>query len=247
MFIAKRRVAMTLTETRHESKTRLLEAALQVIRAKGYSATRVEDICEAAGLTKGSFFHHFESKEALALAAANYWIEGTSAVFAAAHYHDHADPLDRLLAYLDFRKSLLKGELHELTCLVGTMVQEVYATHPALREASDRSISKHAATLVPDIEEAIRQRGIRGNWTAESLALYTQATIQGAFILAKARNGIAVAVECIDHLRRYIELLFEETGQEGRRGQEKRLAVEPALHNQEIHPTAGKLTLRRDT
>jgi TetR/AcrR family transcriptional repressor of nem operon len=111
------------------------------------------------------------------------------------------------------------------------MVQEVYATHPALREASDRSISKHAATLVPDIEEAMRQRGIRGNWTAESLALYTQATIQGAFILAKARNGVAIAVECIDHLRRYIELLFGETDKEERSSQEKRLSVESHLHN----------------
>jgi TetR/AcrR family transcriptional repressor of nem operon len=223
--------AMNTTEARHESKTRLLEAALQVIRAKGYSATRVEDICEAAGLTKGSFFHHFESKEALALAAANYWIEGTSAIFAAAPYHNHADPLDRLMAYLDFRKSLLVGELHELTCLVGTMVQEVYATHPALREASDRSISRHAATLVPDIEEAMRERGIRGDWTAESLALYTQATIQGAFILAKARNGVAIAVECIDHLRRYLELLFAVPGQEERLDQEKRLLSESHLHN----------------
>jgi len=203
-------------EVRHESKTRLLDAALQVIRAKGYSATRVEDVCEAAGLTKGSFFHHFDSKEALALAAANYWIEGTSAVFAAAPYHDHADPLDRLLSYVDFRKSLLTGELRDFTCLVGTMVQEVYATHPALREASDRSISKHAATLVPDIEEAMRQRGIRGDWTAESLALYTQATIQGAFILAKARQGAAIAAECIDHLRRYLELLFARPDREER-------------------------------
>jgi TetR/AcrR family transcriptional repressor of nem operon len=199
---------MILTETRHESKTRLLEAALTVFRAKGYSATRVEDICEEAGLTKGSFFHHFDSKEALALAAANYWIEGTSAFFAAAPYHAHADPVDRLLAYVDFRKGLLVGELRDFTCLVGTMVQEVYATHPALREASERSISRHAATLVPDIEQAMRERGICGDWTAESLALYTQATIQGAFILAKAKQGAAIAGECFDHLRRYLELLF---------------------------------------
>jgi TetR/AcrR family transcriptional repressor of nem operon len=225
------RQEMNTTEARHESKTKLLDAALQVIRAKGYSATRVEDVCEAAGLTKGSFFHHFESKEALALAAANYWIEGTSALFAAAPYHAHADPLDRLLAYVDFRKSLLVGELHEVTCLVGTMVQEVYATHPALREASDRSISRHAATLVPDIEEAIRERGIRGDWTAESLALYMQATIQGAFILAKAKNGPAIAGECMGHLRRYLELLFAETGQEPRSRQETRLSSESHLHN----------------
>ena len=59
------------------------------------------------------------------------------------------------------------------------MVQEVYDTHPALREACNRSIGEHAATLVPDIEEARRQRGIEAEWTAESLALYMQATTPG--------------------------------------------------------------------
>jgi TetR/AcrR family transcriptional regulator, transcriptional repressor for nem operon len=201
---------MTSAEVRHESKTKLLQAALHVIRAKGYSATRIEDVCEAAGLSKGSFFHHFDTKQALALAAAEYWIEGTGALFATAPFHDPADPVDRLLAYVDFRKSLLEGELSEFTCLIGTMVQETYDTHPAIREACNRSISGHAATLIPDIEEAIRQRGIEPDWTAESLALYTQATIQGAFILAKAKQGAAVAAESIDHLRRYIELLFNQ-------------------------------------
>ena len=58
-------------EAQHESKTKL-DAALRVIRAKGYGATRIDDVCEAAGLTKGSFFHHFNSKEELALEAAEY-------------------------------------------------------------------------------------------------------------------------------------------------------------------------------
>jgi TetR/AcrR family transcriptional regulator, transcriptional repressor for nem operon len=205
---------MTSTETklesRHESKTRFLDAALHVVRAKGYSATRIEDICEAAGLTKGSFFYHFDSKEALALDAADYWNEGSEALFASAPYRDQADPLDRLLSYVDFRKALLKGDLADFTCLAGTMVQEVYNTQPALREACNRIITSHAGILVPDIEEAMRQRGMHPEWTAESLALYTQATIQGAFILAKAANGAAVAAQCIDHLRSYLELLFAQ-------------------------------------
>jgi len=46
----------------------------------------IEDICDAAGLTKGSFFHHFDSKEDLALAAAEYWGAVTGALFAAAPY-----------------------------------------------------------------------------------------------------------------------------------------------------------------
>jgi TetR/AcrR family transcriptional repressor of nem operon len=194
----------------HESKTRLLNAALHVIRAKGYTATRVEDICDAAGLTKGSFFHHFKSKEDLALAAAGYWSDTTSAFFASAPYRGLNDPLDRLLAYIDFRKAILRGGLPDFTCLVGTMVQEIYDTHPALREACNRSISEHAATLVPDIRAAMRKRGLRGKWTAESLALYTQASIQGAFILAKSRQNAAIAADCMDHLRRYLELLFHQ-------------------------------------
>ena len=199
---------MSNTETRHESKTRLLQAALQVIRAKGYSATRVEDVCEEAGLTKGSFFHHFDSKEALALAAADYWSEITGGLFASAPYQAVADPVDRLLAYVDFRKALLRGDLPDFTCLVGTMVQEVYDTRPALREACCQSITGHAGTLVPMIEEAMRERGIQADWTAESLALYTQASIQGSFILAKAQHDVGIAAACIDHLRRYLELLF---------------------------------------
>jgi len=201
--------AQTKTESaRHESKTRLLNAALRVIRAKGYSATRVEDICETAGVTKGSFFHHFDSKEELALAAADYWTEVTSVLFASAPYHQPADPLERLLAYVDFRKALLRGELPDFTCLVGTMTQEIYDTHPAIRDACERSISGHAATLVPDIEAAMEKYNIEAEWTAESLALHTQVVLQGAFILAKAKSGAAVAGESVDHLRRYLELLF---------------------------------------
>jgi TetR/AcrR family transcriptional regulator, transcriptional repressor for nem operon len=204
-----------MNDTRHESKTKFLDAALHVIRYKGYTATRVEDICEAAQLTKGSFFHHFGTKEDMALAAAEYWGTMTGALFEAAPYRTLTDPLDRLLAYVDFRKAILRGELPEFTCLVGTMVQEVYETHPAIRAACEKSISDHAATLEADIAECMSRYGVKGDWTARSLALYTQAVMQGAFILAKAKGGPAVAADCIDHLHRYLELLFAQSKSQG--------------------------------
>ena len=198
-------------QNHHESKRKLLDAAFFVIRSKGYTATRVEDICEAAGVTKGSFFHHFKTKEDLALEAAAYWHSVTGELFRAAPYHAPADPLDRLLAYVEFRKTLLEGDLPNFTCLVGTMVQEIYSSWPAIRDACDASISGHVATLEPDIAAAIEKYGVTGDWTPESLALHTQSVIQGSFILAKAKGGATVAAESIDHLRRYIELLFGRT------------------------------------
>jgi TetR/AcrR family transcriptional repressor of nem operon len=200
-----------MIDARHESKTKFLNAAMHVIRVKGYTATRIEDVCAEAGLTKGSFFHHFKSKEDLALAAAGHWEEVTSSLFRSAPYRQLTDPLDRVLAYVDFRKEILRGELADFTCLMGTMVQEVYDTNPDIREACNRSISSHAATVEADIAEAMRKYGIEAEWTAQSLALYTQATLQGAFILAKAKSGSEIAVDCIDHLHRYIEMLFSQS------------------------------------
>jgi TetR/AcrR family transcriptional repressor of nem operon len=200
-----------------DARRKLLDAALSLIRAQGYTATSVDELCRMAGVTKGAFFHHFESKEALGVAAADYWSEVTGRLFAAAPYHRHADPLDRLLGYVDFRKALLQGLPAEFTCLAGTMVQETFATSPDIRDACDRSISDHAAKVEADIAEAMRDRGIDAGWTAASLAFHTQAVLQGAFILAKAKGGPAIAADSIEHLKRYIGLLFGRPETEGGR------------------------------
>jgi len=199
------------------AKTKILDAALRVIRAKGYAGTTVEDLCEASNVTKGAFFHHFKSKDDMAVAAAEHWSKVTGELFAGAPYHGHADPLERVLGYLDFRKQLLKGDVAEFTCLVGTMVQETFESSPAIRAACEASISGHAANIETDIAQAIRQRGIRAEWTAKGLALHTQAVLQGAFILAKAKDDAKTAAASIDHLRRYIEYLFNPAGQRGKR------------------------------
>lgn len=183
---------------------------------RGFAATSVENLCKAAGVTKGAYFHHFKTKEDLGVAAADYWAETTSVFFANAPYHDHEDPLDRVIGYVEFRKDIIEGELAEFTCLAGTMTQEVYASHPAVRDACAASIFGHAATLEPDIEAAMAARGIERDWTPASLAAHTQAALQGAFILAKATGDPAIARDSVDHLKRYIEMLFtphKKTGQ----------------------------------
>lgn len=193
----------------HESKTKLLDAALKVVRTKGYNATRIEDICAEAGLTKGSFFHHFKSKDELALAAMAHYDSLSDALFASAPYHDAADPLSRLISYVEFRKAILRGDLPDFTCFAGTIVQEAYRTHPDLAAAGERSIVGHAKVLEADVRAAMREHGIRRTWTAKSLTLYMQAVIQGSLILAKATGSAKVAAESLDHLRRYLELLFD--------------------------------------
>jgi TetR/AcrR family transcriptional repressor of nem operon len=194
----------------HSSKIKFLDATLRVVRRKGYHSTRIEDVCAEAGLTKGSFFHHFKTKEELAIAAAEHWSNTTGLFFEQAPYREHADPLDRVLGYIDFRIAILRGELSDFTCYAGTTVQEIYGTNPLIREACYASISGHAAEVAEDIEEARHLYAPNAPWSAESLALHTQAVIQGAFILAKAKNDHSIAADSILHLRRYVELLFSK-------------------------------------
>jgi TetR/AcrR family transcriptional repressor of nem operon len=190
------------------TKARILDAALAVIRTKGYASTTVDDLCAKAGVTKGAFFHHFKSKEELGVEAARYWSRVTNGLFEGAAYRKISDPLDRLLAYIDFRKELLRGEVPEFTCLVGTMVQEAYDSSPAIRDACRDSIFGHSEDVSRDVEEAKRRYAPSAPWTAKSLALYIQAVLQGAFILAKSEGDSEVAADCVAHLRRHLELTF---------------------------------------
>ena len=129
------------TRAQHKSKTKLLNAALNVIRAKGYAATTVDDICHAAGVTKGSFFHHFESKDDLALSAAGLLGRNDRRIL-------HRRVLSQVekirwngsQATSIFAVRYCKANCPDYTCLLGTLVQETYATHPDIRAACDKGL-----------------------------------------------------------------------------------------------------------
>jgi TetR/AcrR family transcriptional repressor of nem operon len=198
------------------SRQRLLSATIDLVRSNGYAATRVEDICAAAGVTKGSFFHHFASKEELAIAAAEHWDRFASKIFAGAPYTTEPDSRAKLLGYVRFRKELLVGDVCQWSCFAGTTIQETHETYPAIRDACGQSISNHVAMLRTMIDDALRDHPVP-KLRAETLAVHIQAVLQGAFIMAKARQDVQAAHDSIDHLHRYLELLFPRRPHASRR------------------------------
>jgi TetR/AcrR family transcriptional regulator, transcriptional repressor for nem operon len=158
-------------------------------------------------VTKGAFFHHFPSKEALGVALIDDWTAMTGEMFAAHPYNLKADPLDRVFAYLDLRRELLGQPLPEFSCVAGTTVQESYETSPPIRAAAERSIRSGFDHVRRHLEEALAAQPIAGI-TAESLAQQFQVATQGGIILAKALNDAAPARAAFDHLERYLRLLF---------------------------------------
>lgn len=191
------------------TRTKILDSALLVIRTKGYAATTIDDLCAGAGVTKGAFFHHFANKEQLAVEAAEHFGRMAEGLFAQAPYRRLESPIDRLLGYVDFRIQILAGPIPGFTCLLGTLVQEVHCSSPQIRNVCEEQLKIHTDELERDIRLAIAEAKLTTDWSPASLASHIQAVIQGAFILTKASEDAEVAVSCLQHLRRYLQFLFQ--------------------------------------
>jgi len=192
---------------RGEARLRLLTAATDMIRRRGFTATSVDDLCAAAGVTKGAFFHHFASKEALGVAVVEHWTETTGAMFAMHGYNTMVDPLDRVFAYLALRRSLTAMPIPDFSCVAGTTVQETFATYPAIRAAAAASVLSGAAHVQAHLAQALTLHPIPGI-TAQDLALQFQVAVQGGIVVAKALDDPNVARAAFDHLERYLRFLF---------------------------------------
>jgi TetR/AcrR family transcriptional repressor of nem operon len=189
---------------------KLLDAAEGLMLAKGYTATSVDEICDAAGLTKGSFFHYFEGKEHLGRAVAQRFFDSRRQLFESAPFRSKKDPLDRVVGFVDFMIEMSASPQAAAGCLLGTFVQELSATHPGIRSVCAACLESQAGWLKADLEEAKARYVPRASWSAQSLAEHLLAVIQGAIILAKARQDRKVVAESLGHFRQYLRSLFRK-------------------------------------
>ena len=104
------------------AKNKILEKAQGLVISKGYSATTVDEICQKAGVTKGSFFHYFKSKEDLGKQLISRFSCGTQKMLSEGCCGGGKDPLDRIYGCIDF---MIRASGHPdfKGCLVGSMSQ----------------------------------------------------------------------------------------------------------------------------
>ncbi len=192
-----------------DTKRKLLEASVTLMRRQGFNATTVDDICASAGVTKGGFFHYFKSKEEIAKAALARFREVKEQEFGNASFRKLADPLDRVLGRLEFALESSGGSAQRTKgCLIGVFAQELAFTHSELRSACQDSFTRWAADFEKDLAEAKALHAPAEDFNPKTVAMLYLTIIQGSLILAKTSENNEVMAENLKQFRRYIRSLF---------------------------------------
>lgn len=169
-----------------ESRDRLLSATVGQMLRRGYAATSVDAICAEAGLTKGSFFHHFKSKEAIVKEAVSWWGEYGTALYSEAWKDDERDPLEQLRHFFSIMMGFAEREDEVCNCLVGMMSQELAQTHPGIREECARQLGTWTENCARMLAAAKAKYAPVADFDPVEVAGYLNSLWQGSMLVGKA-------------------------------------------------------------
>jgi len=196
-----------------ETKRKLVDAGVRLMRARGYSATTVDDICADAGVTKGGFFHYFKSKDDIAHMALTHFHEGKVQDYEAAPFRKLADPLDRVFGRLDYVKESVGGKGRVTKgCLIGVFAQELAFTNPEIRDVCQSFFSRIVRDFSHDLAEAKSTHAPDAKFEPKAVAQFYLAIVQGSLMLAKIAGGNEVLRDNIEQFRHHLKFLFGLAG-----------------------------------
>jgi len=190
------------------TREKLVRAALDLMLENGFSATGVEEICQAAGVTKGSFFHYFKSKEAIGQAVLDRFVSEKRAAAQNSRHLRKEDPLDRVLGWMDFGIAESRNPESLRGCLLGTFSQELSLTHELIRRECQAKLGEWSKAIQKDLDLAARLHRPAVPIDTKSLADHCVAVFEGSILLSKARKDARPLRESLGHLKDYVKGLF---------------------------------------
>jgi TetR/AcrR family transcriptional repressor of nem operon len=167
----------------------IVAAALDQFHTHGFNAAGVKDITDAAGAPKGSFYNHFQSKEALAVVA----LERYGTTRRLAELGDASVPgLRRLRAHFTFLREENEARDYTRGCLIGDFGAEISDHSPVIREAVEASLGSWGETIAGAIADAQREGTVRSGIDPKATARFVLAAWEGTLISMRAeRSGAA--------------------------------------------------------
>ncbi len=193
-----------------ETRERLIQTATELFSRKGYGQTGVSEIMELAEATTGSFYHFFPAKEDLLLAVLDHVGETLESETFVQADQGAEDPIGKIfLVFGWYRRTLLVHDF-ALGSPVGTLAAELSESHPQVRS----KLGTLFRGSMDRIEGFLREAGSRlpRNLDKAGLAQFIVATIEGAFIEARAEHSIEPFDAAVAQMKNYLRQLTEDAG-----------------------------------
>lgn len=189
--------------------------------SKGFPATTVDEVCKRAGVTKGSFYHHFGGKDDLGTTALQAYFDELKATFGAGAWIDEPDPVRRLRAFIAHAADVSTGPVMIKGCLLGSFALDLAESSPDVRERLSAMFVELRNMVADLIEPAARASGARLD--AHALGDQFIAVLEGSIVLAKAHADPSATERGIWWFGQCLDLLLA-SGEDGRRSAPRRRA-----------------------
>jgi TetR/AcrR family transcriptional regulator, transcriptional repressor for nem operon len=188
------------------TRRKLIEATTTIMLKRGFNATTVDEICAEAGLTKGSFFHHFDNKDDIGQAAAKAWGEFGQSLYAEA-WKQPGEPLEEIHRLFDIMDGLAKRP-EPCVCLVGMLSQELSGEHPGFRAACARELDIWTEMFRSRLAAAKQQLNPAVNFDPAEVAWFLNSLWQGSALVGKAGQSPELILTNLRLARAYLDSLF---------------------------------------
>lgn len=196
-----------------KTKTRILEAALQLSLSKGLAATSLDDVIANSGITKGTFFYHFQNKQDLADKLVAYFAKHDQANFDTLVERVEAlsrEPLQQVLLMVGLVSEWFKdGKLDNPGCLFASFCYQSDLWTEEIRQVCDRQLDVWTKWVEGKLKQAAKQNPPRIRTDLHAVAEMFNGVFEGAFVLARTSNNPKVITQQLNAYRDYLELLFE--------------------------------------
>jgi TetR/AcrR family transcriptional repressor of nem operon len=171
------------------TRDHLIDTGLKLMHQHGYNATGLTEILKVADVPKGSFYHHFGSKEDFAAAALERYTTREAKHAATVLNDAKAPPLKRLKRYFTdlVRFYGQKGEIPG--CMMGRFSLEIAAANPQLRKQISGSFAHWEHTIATVIQQAVAQKELPADTDSESLAGFLLNSWEGALLRSQAEEN----------------------------------------------------------
>ncbi len=190
------------------AKSKIINAAKQIMILRGYKATTVDEIIQQAGVAKGSFYHAFKSKEELAIAALIDYKEKGWELVTNGSYQNIEDPVIKAIAFVQYLEDKAT-EIWQHGCLLGSISVEISDSYPLILDTIDRLFGEYEKAMAIIFNQALRARKIR-KVTGRELGQQLMVVVEGAIISAKSHSEPKLLAASIAHFKRYLEYILEK-------------------------------------